>query len=128
MITVGGFDQGAEVGRQVRLGGGNQIGIAAAEADRDTAGGEDQFARRVFAQNPDNRTPRRLAGLRVIEAVLNHPATPGLGIRGFTRTAHAGATIASAPPVVQRKKKGLWGKRANATISLFWPPTIPDRK
>ena len=81
VIAEGGFDQRAQIGRQILFRCGDGFRGAAAQADRHGAGGEDDFARCELAQDSHDRPAMRLGGFGVIVAVVNHAGKPGQRFR-----------------------------------------------
>ncbi len=77
VIPVSRFDEWADVGREKAFGGGDGVRRPAAEADRDGAGGKEEFAWGEFAHDADERVALGLRSLRVLKAVVDHVVKPG---------------------------------------------------
>ena len=84
VIAEGGFDQRAQVGRQILFRFRNGCRGTTAKADRHGAGGQDDFAGRELTHNAHDWPTLRLGGFGIIMAVVNHAGKPGQWFRqGF---------------------------------------------
>ena len=76
------WGQRAEIGGEVLFGGADHLGRGAAEADGNGAGGHDEFARGVRAEDSDDGLAGAFGGLGVFEGVGNHAVKAGERIAG----------------------------------------------